>query len=167
MGNSDQHIQILKIDDRRSEKDRRVANDNILIGTDRRCLAERRSGIERRKKKRFRVKDGAFAVKNSDINIAGPIQNISSSGFTFRYIGKIGQIGRSLEVNLFYIGEGHFLTKLPSKAIYDFKIDSKTPNNELTIRRCGVQFAELTDNQMSLIKDFILKYGDRRFDKDC
>jgi len=167
MGNSNPYIQILKIDDRRSRKDRRLVDAKILIGTDRRCSIERRSRIERRKQNRFRVKDGAFAAKSSEINIVGPIQNISGGGLTFRYVGKRGQIDRSLEVDLFCTGEGYCFTKLPSKTIYDFRIDKKASDSALTIRRCGVQFDELTDHQMSHIEDFIQKYGDKGSGKDC
>jgi len=90
--------------DRSSGKDHRVVDDKLFVGPDQRNHKERRSGIEKRKQNRFRVMDGAFVTKSVDRNIVGPIQNISSGGLAFKYIGRRGQIHESIEVDIFYIG---------------------------------------------------------------
>ena len=44
--------------------------------------------IERRKWARFKVREGAFVAIKSDHYVVGPIHDISTDGFGFRYIGK-------------------------------------------------------------------------------
>jgi len=166
MNISCQDLQKVICRDRRSGKERRLTYDSIYIGPDKRSYEDRRSGIERRRQNRLRVKDGSFAAIISDNYIIGPIQNISSDGFAFRYIGKGGQIQGSLEVDIFYCGMGFYLVKLPSKAIFDFTIDKKASDISVTIRHCGVQFGELTNDHIFHLEKFIQKYEDRRYDKD-
>ena len=45
------------------------------------------SFIERRKQDRFKVGGGAFVSIKSDKDKVGPIRDINSDGFAFRYIG--------------------------------------------------------------------------------
>jgi len=123
--------------------------------------------IEKRKHKRFQVRDGAFiSIKSDHCAKIGPIRDINRNGFAFRYIGKEGEIYGPLEVDMFFADSGLYAQKLRSKTISDFKIDKKAPSSSLAIRQCCVQFCELTDNQISHLDNFIQKYVDRRSDKD-
>ena len=123
------------------------------------------SSIERRKQERFKVRSGAFVSINSDIDKIGPIRNISRDGIAFRYIGKEGEIYGPLEVDIF-ADSGFYLQKVKSQTISDFKTNGKASTSSLAIRQCSVQFCDLTDNQISLLDNFIQQYFDRRSDKD-
>ena len=122
--------------------------------------------IERRKWARFKVREGAFVAVKSDHYVVGPIHDISTDGFGFRYIGKKGQIQGQLEVDIFFCGHGFYMQKLKSKTISDFKIDKKVPSSYSAVRYCSVQFCELTNDQISNLENFIKKYANRRSYKD-
>lgn len=121
---------------------------------------------ERRVQDRYSVLDGAFAAVKGDFYVVGPIQNISLSGFAFRYIGRGGKIQGLLEVDIFFCGEGLFLQKVKSRAVEDFKIDRKVADSSITIRQCCAQFLELSDAQASKLDLFIRKFVDRRSGQD-
>jgi hypothetical protein len=121
--------------------------------------------IERRKRDRFKVRSGAFVSIKSDKDKIGTIRDISRDGFAFRYIGEEGEIYGLLEVDIFY-GSDLYVQKVKSKTISDFKTDKKAFSSSLAIRQCCVQFCELTDNQISLLDNFIQEYVDRRSGKD-
>lgn len=59
--------------------------------------------IEKRKHKRFQVRDGAFiSIKSDHCAKIGPIRDINRNGFAFRYTGKEGEIYGPLEVDMFF-----------------------------------------------------------------
>ncbi len=130
-------------------------------------MMDRKDFIERRRRERFKLRDGAFAsVKSDHYNKIGSIRDINRDGFAFRYIGKEEQICGPLEVDILYSGSGLYVQKIKSKSIADFKTDQKCLSNSLAIRQCCVQFGELTEDQTSHLKNFIQKYSDRRSNKD-
>ena len=159
--------EIIKMFGEKSGKDTtlkaKIQGTNSLEAGER--LAEE-SFIERRKQVRFKVRGGAFASIKSDKDKTGPIRDISGDGFAFSYIGEEGEIYGPLEVDIFYAGSGIYVQKLKAKTISDFKTDKKASSSSLAIRQCCAQFCELTDNQISLLDNFIQKYVDRRSDKD-
>ena len=129
-------------------------------------MTNKKDFTERRKRDRSKTMDGAYAVIKADYYIVGPILDISEDGLTFRYLGKSGQIQESVEVDIFFSGMGFYIQNVTSKTISDFRIDKKAPNRSLTIRQCGIQFCELTNDQATQIDNFILDYANRRLTKD-
>lgn len=75
-------------------------------------------------------------------------------------------MSKSLEVDIYIGGKGFCIKKIPSKKISDFNIDKKGLQGTLKIRQCGVQFCELTDDQISNLDDFMQQSVDRRSGKD-
>ena len=129
-------------------------------------MIDKKDFTERRKSDRFKVRDGAFAAIKPDNYIVGPIQDINRDGLAFRYLGKSGQIRESIEVDIFFSGMGFYLQNVRSKTISDFRIDKSAANSSVTMRRCAVQFWELTNNQTSQIDSLIQNFTDRRSPKD-
>jgi hypothetical protein len=129
-------------------------------------MKDKKDFIERRRSDRFKIMDGAFAAIKSDDYIVGPIQNISKDGLTFRYLGKSGQIQTLIEADIFFSGMGFYIENLKLKCISDFRIDKKASNSSLSIRQCGMQFRELTNNQTSQINNFIQEFAERRLAED-
>ncbi|UCB47870.1 MAG: PilZ domain-containing protein [Deltaproteobacteria bacterium] len=118
---------------------------------------------ERRKNKRFLAQEGAFAVIGPEFTKLGQIMNISRGGFAFRYIVTGSQGIGAAEADIFLAGDGFYLEKIPIKPIWDLKVPKKLSNGSLPMRRCGVQFRELTRHQRAQLEYFIQNHTLDRF----
>ena len=113
---------------------------------------------ERRKYTRFRAKDGALIELRSYRGKLGEIIDIGKGGLAFRYI-DIGERPKgSFEVDIFLKETGFRLEKVPAKTVSDFKTNKYFPYSSTKTRRQGVQFGELTRNQISKLEHFIKNY---------
>ena len=111
--------------------------------------------VERRKYKRFRVQDGAFVMFGPDSAKVGQIIDMSMGGLAFRYISSKEQSNRLFELDIFLTDRSFYLEKVPVKTISNLKIANESPSVSTTTRRHGVQFENLTDNQISELRYFL------------
>jgi hypothetical protein len=118
---------------------------------------------ERRKNKRFLAQEGAFAVIGPEFTKLGQIIDIGRGGFAFRYIVTGSQGNGAVEADIFLAGDGFYLEKIPIRPIWDLKIPKKVSNGSLPMRRCGVQFRDLTHHQRSQLEYFIENHTLNRF----
>ena len=137
--------------------------------------------IDRRKHPRYSTKSGTFALLRStsialrkiqdmsmgEIGFAvikskpvkmGQIININKNGLAFDYIERRGEAMQVFKLDILYAQDTFYLGKLLFKPVYDYVIESEVPVNSFTIRRCGVQFGELTAYQKSRLEFFIQNY---------
>ena len=114
--------------------------------------------VERRKHKRFRVDEGAYAAVRPHYDKIGQIIDVSRGGLAFRYLVSDSQEDASSELDIFLIGDDFHLDKLPFKTVSDQKIPEGVSPGSQTMRRCAVQFGELTQIQALKLEEFILKY---------
>ena len=115
---------------------------------------------EKRKYKRFKAKEGAFALLASD-NKLGQIKNISRGGLTFQYIGADTPSKGSTEIEIFSPALDFYLKKVPIKSIEDAEIESDVPFSSIPTKQLSVQFGEMTSMQLTLLNHFIEKYTDK------
>jgi hypothetical protein len=112
---------------------------------------------DKRKHKRRKGKDGAFAVflrPDEFINL-GQILDISLGGLCVKYLStKESERGCS-GVKIFG-SNGRFIhvDKLPCNIVYDVEIPEGSWD-QLSTRRCGVQFENLNVRHLSMLQDFI------------
>jgi hypothetical protein len=52
-----------------------------------------------------------------------------------------------------------YLEKVSVKTILDFKIPDKSASSSITMRRCGLQFEDLTHDQASQLEFFVENYS--------
>jgi hypothetical protein len=114
--------------------------------------------VERRKHKRFKAKEGAFAVLTSD-NKMGQIKDISRSGLTFQYIGHGEPSSGSTEMEIFSTVYDFYLKKVPARVIVDSEIEKTVPFSSVPMRQVNVQFEEMTPIQSKLLEYFIQNYN--------
>ena len=121
--------------------------------------------IERRKQKRFKVIDNAFAIfgfhnkiSGQPNRICGQILDISKSGLAFTYIFDGYQVDEYHLVDIFLAGEGCCLCKMQFKTIYDFVLQPCSPVSFVVARQCGIQFRDLSDEHISKLEYFIQNY---------
>jgi hypothetical protein len=116
--------------------------------------------MDRRKDKRFRVNAGGFARLRSKPAKLGKIIDISRTGLALNYIDRYGQLGYSSELDLLFTDDdAFFIDRVSFKIISDVEISSVPPPKTLKIKRMGLHFEELTDQQFTLLEFFIRDYS--------
>ena len=115
--------------------------------------------MEKRKHKRFEAKEGSFVVVWPDFSKQGQIIDISKGGLAFRYIADEEESkGEAAELDILLQDISFYLERVPFKTAYDIEIQNQETFAPLKMRRMGVEFGELTPNQMALLDYFINNY---------
>ncbi len=110
---------------------------------------------ERRKDKRFKLKSSAFAIMNNSPKRVGKITDISKSGLAVRYY-KNGESFNDLKVlDIFRSDFSFHIDDIKAKTISDVEIIDKTLIGSKEVRRCGIQFDDLSNNQIFQLANFI------------
>jgi hypothetical protein len=65
------------------------------------------------------------------------------------------QEDKSSELDIFLIGEGFHLDKMPFQTVSDQEIPERLCAGPQRMRRCAVQFGELTQTQTLQLEEFI------------
>ena len=113
------------------------------------------NSLERRKYKRFKIKGSAFAIMNSSPKRIGKITDISKSGLALQYL-KNGDNSNKLKVlDIFKSDFSLFIDDIKAKVISDVEIIDKKLAGSKEMRRCGIQFEGLSNNQISQLMNFI------------
>jgi hypothetical protein len=111
---------------------------------------------DKRKRKRFKVKDGAFTVLSYKPTVMGQIINMSEEGLAVTYKGK--RLKKSAEIDLFISDAGFYLDQIPVKTVTDHKIAGKFLFRSEKIWQRSMQFGALTDDQQSQLDEFLIHY---------
>ncbi len=112
---------------------------------------------EKREHKRFRSHEGAFVLQERYFSGRCQIIDISKGGLSIQNLGRFEQRGGPFDVDLFFSEKNFFLKNLSVRCIYDEDADTG-PFISLPIRRKGLQFEELHDDQASQLDYFIQNY---------
>jgi hypothetical protein len=114
--------------------------------------------VERRRLKRFKVKEGAFAALMPDSNKLGQILDLGKGGLSFLYFDTGEAADESTALDIYVAGNRFYLSKLPIKIVSDIRVPNKIPINPIVMRRQGVQFGEMTPEQTSALDSFMRQY---------
>ena len=118
----------------------------------------RRQLTDRRRKKRYKVREGAYAALINGSNRLGQIKDISLVGLSFRYIDSNERIQQKSELKIILTGSGLFMAGLPYEPVSDFEVDDDYTFNSLKMRQMHLAFGDLTPKQLSRLDYFILNY---------
>jgi hypothetical protein len=116
---------------------------------------DRKAPIERRQHKRFNARDGAFALVKNHFSKIGQIIDVSMRGLAFKYIANGEQSKGIFELDIFLSGHGIYSKNIPFKTVSDFEMKNEIPFSSIKMRRCCLQFEELTHIHVSQLEDFI------------
>lgn len=130
----------------------------MVVNKEEKRRMRKKEDIERRKYSRFWAKDGALIEVRSHRGRLGEIIDISKGGLAFRYIDIGDRPKGSFELDIFLKEADFRLEKVPAKTISDLKTTKYFPYSSTKTRRQGVQFGELTRNQISKLDHFIKNY---------
>ena len=115
------------------------------------CLAARKvqgmTVAERRKHKRFRPKEGTYAVLSGSVSKMGQIIDISRGGLAFRYI-DIGDRPRETCVMDIIENSSYRLENVGFRIISDMDASKDFPFSTIPMRRCGGELMGLSDKQI-------------------
>ena len=115
--------------------------------------------VEKRKFKRFKVRDLSFALlKSASYEELGEIVDISKGGLALQCLVGEQRIEESVELDIILAGNGFHIKKMPCKTISDFEITNKIYFSSLKMRRHSIKFGELDDHQISELDYFIKQH---------
>ncbi|MDR3556324.1 MAG: PilZ domain-containing protein [Syntrophobacteraceae bacterium] len=116
---------------------------------------------EKREFERFKVKEGAFAafvMADGLINM-GQIRNISMSGLCLSYLASDLTDRDYTAIKIFGSNERFIhLNRIPCKVVYDHEVP-ETSWEQISMRRCGVEFESMSVQHRSVLQDFIDQFG--------
>ena len=115
---------------------------------------EKRYPIERRKHKRFPAQDGAYVELEHPSKI-GRISDISKGGLTFWYVDDGKRLEGHTKLRIYLTGNIFGLDGVHSRVVSDFGLADRPPFVFTSLRRCGVEFDDLTHMQVSRLEYFI------------
>ncbi|UCD88877.1 MAG: PilZ domain-containing protein [Desulfobacterales bacterium] len=124
-------------------------------------MTNRKDIKEKRKHRRFKVKEGAFAVSSPFNDRLGRIKDVSKGGLAFQYVGNTESTQAFHEVEIFSARDGFYLKKLPASTVVDVELDNQVSFASLPTRQLRVQFGKLNHQQRLLLDHFIQKYTQR------
>ena len=115
--------------------------------------------IERRKHKRFKVKERVFVEFSVNPIKVGEMIDISAGGLSFRYIDNGEMIQKSLEIKIYYSQSGFASERMAVRNVWDAIIKPKFSIGIIKTRRRGAYFENLTLTQKSQIEYLIQNYA--------
>ena len=132
------------------------SHGEVSISQERRYMRVDGKGVaERRGHLRFRAQDLTFATFGTHGKEVGEIVDISMGGLAFLYIANGDQIHTSGHLEIFAAHNGFHLSEVPFTTISDFALPNEFPTSLIIMMRCGVEFVELTETQVSQLGYFI------------
>jgi c-di-GMP-binding flagellar brake protein YcgR len=113
---------------------------------------------ERRKHRRFKVKDNAFAVINPDPVKMVPIVDIAMGGLGIYVDTGVKWVNDCSKLEIMAADCSFYLDNLPVEIITNFKAFPWDASNVLDGRRYSLKFGNLRPAQKSRLKHFMRKY---------
>ncbi len=112
---------------------------------------------DKRKYKRHKGKEGAFAafIKPEEFIYLGRVEDISLDGLCVRYLATKA-VGRECSGIKIFGSNDRFIhvEKVQCRIVYDYEIP-EVSWEQLSARRCGVQFQNLSVRSLTVLQDFI------------
>lgn len=114
---------------------------------------------KQRRHERFEPQESAFVVFRPEFNKIGPINDINRGGLGFNYLPSADKENpvseNSHTIDIFDSNNSFYLPNIPCRLVYDAdNNDQLTSMHNLTNRRCGVRFDQLTEEQEKQITFF-------------
>lgn len=147
------------IEARRLGLDRRMADNPIFKGIERRINGDRRQGTRERTHPRFRAKDLTFVKLNSENKKdVGQLLDISKAGLSLRYFINGEKTQNYSSLGIFLSGGDFIIDQIPFRIVTDAELNSNQPFSTIILRRYAVQFEKLTAEQTAKLDYFLLNH---------
>lgn len=118
--------------------------------------------VERRKNKRFLMKQWVFAVRRFPFSTRGRILDISLGGLAFHHVPLScvddAVTDQSIQLDICDYESSHELFGIPCRIVYNAPVAEKSPFDEgLVMWRCGVAFEALSADERHQVERLIDK----------
>lgn len=120
-------------------------------------MASQPATIERRREKRYILRDGTYAFLRPPANKIGQIIDISMSGLSFCYFSTNGASRDAHGLDLL-VDEGLCLEDIPYTTVNDFILPNEQPFSQITMRRRCIKFGSLSPRHRQHLQNIITRY---------
>lgn len=125
-------------------------------------MVGRKRSVERRKNKRYKANEGAYAAISPHSSKLGQIIDISMGGLAFKYIDTHNE-GDSAESSvpeesIFLSSMGYYVGDLPFETVSDYEITNAPSFSSMKIRKRHIRFTDLSFKQLFDL-DYYLKHN--------
>ncbi len=114
---------------------------------------EKGLSLERRTHCRFEVQNRAMC--SLQIAVVGQITDVSLGGLSFQYVSSRVRSKDSPALRISSIDGTFQLDRIPFKVAWDVEMPQSFSYGPISLRRCGVEFGDLTDTQKLGLRHFI------------
>ncbi len=114
-------------------------------------MVGRKRTVERRKNKRYKALEGAYAAISPKSRKLGQIIDISMGGLSFKYIDTSNtdeQDDQLPEETVFLSSMGYYVGDLPFKTVEDYEVTDTPSFSSMKVRKRHVQFKDLSFKQL-------------------
>ena len=118
----------------------------------------RKRTVERRKSKRYKAVEGAYAAISPKSRKLGQIINLSIGGVCFKYIDNNNDdqdAGTQREVSIFLSSLRYYVGNLFFKTVCDCEVTDTPSSNSMKIRKRRVQFTDLNFKQLFDLDNYL------------
>jgi len=114
-------------------------------------MVGRKRTIERRKNKRYKAVEGAYAAISPNSSKLGQIIDISMGGLAFKYIDTSSDDAQSEQLpekTIFLSSMGYYVGDLPFTTITDYAMTDAPSFSAMKVRKRHVKFNDLSFKQL-------------------
>ncbi|MCP3876553.1 MAG: PilZ domain-containing protein [Desulfobacteraceae bacterium] len=114
-------------------------------------MVGRKRTVERRKNKRYKAIEGAYAAISPNSHKLGQIIDISMGGLAFKYIDTSNNEENNeapQEETIFLSSMGYYVGDLPFEIISDYEVTNAPSFSSMKVRKRHVKFSDLSFKQL-------------------
>ncbi len=114
-------------------------------------MVGRKRTIERRRNKRYKAVEGAYAAISPNSHKLGQIIDISMGGVCFKYINTASAPDppdQASQEAIFLSSMGYYVGDLPFKTISDYEVTNAPSFSSMKVRKRHLKFTDLTFKQL-------------------
>ncbi len=115
-------------------------------------MVGRKRTVERRRNKRYKAVEGAYAAVSPNSHKLGQIIDISMGGLSFKYIdtsnGSQENDPMMGEDAIFLSSMGYYVGDLPFNTVSDYEVTNAPSFSSMKVRKRHLQFTDLTFKQL-------------------
>ena len=143
---------------RRDAKDRRINSDPCYTGLEKRIHEDRRRLPDKRNYPRYKAKAVIFTRLRADHEEGlGEVLDIGRGGIAVRYFVKSETVEDYSVMDMFLSGDNFMINQIPIKKVSDVELPNRSPFSAIVMRRFGLKFEMLTEDQSSKL-GYYIKY---------
>ncbi len=131
-------------------------------------MVGRKRTVERRRNKRYKATEGAYAAVSPNSHRLGQIIDISMGGLAFKYIDTSSEdMNHDMlpDESIFLSSMGYYVGDLPFETISDYEVTNAPSFSSMKVRKRHVQFKDLSFKQLFDLDYYLRNNVSEQLDK--